>query len=141
MANVLYFIGERYYLAGQRKGKIENFNESTAMMEYYLSVAKPQGSSRADAYYVMGLNYQSIEDDAKAAESFDKAYQAGAKHQYADYCLFAQGKCYEKLQEKDAVSAEDAKAAIAAKYSKLVSDFPQSGYAKDAKTWLENNSK
>ncbi|MEN6383981.1 MAG: tetratricopeptide repeat protein [Phycisphaerales bacterium] len=141
LVDILYFIGLKYYVVGQRSGKTENFNESTAMMENYISTAKPQGTCKADAYYMMGLNYQAMEDYAKAAEAFDKAYQADAKHQYADYCLFAAGNCYEKLAEKKVMSEDESKKMTASYYNKLLEAYPNSQGAYYVREWLANNSK
>ena len=96
---------------------------------------------KASVFYVKGLSCQAAGDYAEAAQAFQNAYQANPKHTYADYCVFASGRCYEKLLEQKLVSENEAKAIITVQYSQLISKFPQSAYKSRAESWLGNNSK
>ena len=95
---------------------------------------------RSAGYYVIGLANNKLGEYVKAANAFKNSYQADANFQYADYCLFAQGYCYEKLLEQGAVPASEAKSIIMIQYYQLISEFPKSCYALYAQNWLEKNS-
>jgi tetratricopeptide (TPR) repeat protein len=84
----------------------------------------------AEAYYILGLDYQNLGDYVKASQKFCSAFETNPKHRYADYCLFAAGRCYEKLLVQGTISEDEAKAIIRAAYSELVSKFPESRYSR-----------
>ena len=100
------------------------------------AVGKTTGST---AYYMLGLNYDKLGEYAKAADAFKNAYQVDSKFKYADYCLFAQGHCYEKLMNNKLISETEAKPRITSNYNKLLAGYPQSKYLLYAIQWLQNN--
>ena len=92
------------------------------------------------AYYHKGLSCQQLEKYEEAAQAFENACQADPYFTNIDYCLLAQGRCYEKLMKSGAASEAEAKSVITRIYSELVSKCPQSPYAVIAKSWLKKNS-
>ncbi|MBU1259656.1 MAG: tetratricopeptide repeat protein [Planctomycetes bacterium] len=94
---------------------------------------------KASVFYVKGLSCRAAGDYAQAADAFQNAYQADPKHQYADYCLFARGYCYEVLLHNKLISEIQAKPIINLQYTKLLADCPRSQYAPYASDWLQSN--
>ncbi|PKL42732.1 MAG: hypothetical protein CVV39_08780, partial [Planctomycetes bacterium HGW-Planctomycetes-1] len=94
---------------------------------------------KASVFYVKGLSCQAAGDYAEAAEAFQNAYQADPKHQYADYCLFARGHCYEILLHNKQISETQARPIINLQYTRLLADCPRSKYAQYASDWLQSN--
>jgi len=111
---------------------------SCELLEKYV-VGKTAGSTLTIAYYTSGLNYDKLGEYEKAAIAFKNAHQTDPKFKYADYCLFAQGYCYEELMENQLVTETEAKPQITSHYSKLLADCPQSKYAPYARGWLQSN--
>jgi tetratricopeptide (TPR) repeat protein len=91
------------------------------------------------AYYLLGLYYNKLGEYTKAADAFKNAYQIDPKFKYADYCLFAQGYCYEKLMNNKLISETEAKSLITSNYNKLLTSYPQSKYSSYAIGWLHGN--
>jgi TolA-binding protein len=146
ISNAIYLITEKCYAEGTKSDVNQVADDklvalSAALLDKYVLGKICGRDNKASAYYVRGLNYNRLGDYAKAAQAFQSAYDANPKHQYADYCLFAQGYCCEKLLEQKLVSETAAAATITSKYSQLISKYPQSEYASHARSWLENNSK
>ena len=132
LTGILLIIAEGYYGKGISGGGEEFFRQSAMLFEDILvgigTVRNERAGYTANACYMLGLNYQQLGEYLKAADAFQNAFQANPKHEYADYCLFATGHCYEKLLKQGAISQVDAKAAISAQYQRLKSEFPQSEY-------------
>ncbi|MFA6426701.1 MAG: tetratricopeptide repeat protein [Phycisphaerae bacterium] len=141
LTDMLFNIGETYYLEGQKNNQSEFFRQSAGLFENDVFSLTLNDTLKAAASYMLGLNYQQLGEYLKAADAFGKSYQADPKFEYADYCLFAVGRCYEKLLEQGSVSQTDAKAVIAAQYLQLISEYPQSKGAPYVREWLKNNPK
>jgi outer membrane protein assembly factor BamD (BamD/ComL family) len=128
--------GQSREVSGTNSGLF--FEKSVELFENDIHGKNVANSVEANAQYIIGLNYEKLGNYAKAAASFEKAYAANPKHECADYFLFAQGRCYEKLLKQGAVSAAEAKSIIMMQYSQLISKFPQSSYKSYAESWLGN---
>jgi predicted negative regulator of RcsB-dependent stress response len=111
---------------------------SSELLEKYVA-GKTGGSTLTTAYYILGLNYDKFGEYTKAVDAFKNAYQTDPKFKYADYCLFAQGYCYEKIVEKGLISEAEGAPLIAVQYNKLLSSYPQSKYAQHAGDWLQSS--
>ena len=94
---------------------------------------------KAGAYYMLGLGYQRLKEYSKALQAFSNSYQANPKFQYADYCLYAQGYCSERMMKEETMTPADAKTIITMQYQQLISEFPKSHYTKKAQVWLDAN--
>jgi len=94
---------------------------------------------KANAYYILGLCYQNLEDYTKAIEAFTNSYASDPYFPHADYCLYAQGDCYQLLMQSKNISEIEARSVIVSVYSELVSKYPQSSYAPNANLWLQKN--
>jgi tetratricopeptide (TPR) repeat protein len=144
LSKAIFLIGEYgYYDAAVRQGDPEqarvDLQKSVELINTALELMSDGDTNAGTYYYVLGLNYQKLEDYDKAARAFADSYQSNPKFNYADYCLFAQGYCTDKLMEQELVSEADAKTIITMQYQQLVSEFPNSDYAKDAQEWLDAN--
>jgi tetratricopeptide (TPR) repeat protein len=89
------------------------------------------------AYYTAGLHYLNLGAFEKAAKAFENASSGKPRYEFADYCLFAQGFCYEQMQNAHAVTDAQARPVISAVYSKLLATYPESQYAAHAADWLQ----
>jgi len=136
LARELLSIAEAYYLIGLNLNENAMFLKSIDLFENNIPAANDPLLT-ASIYYMLGLNYQQQNDYTKAADVFRKAYQVDSKFKHADYCLFAQGHCYEKLMEDGVVSQDEAKVVIRTVHAKLISEFPQSYYLVSAEDWPE----
>ena len=136
IAEMCYEKGENSKIEKEYADKLQNL--SSELLEKYV-VGKTTGSTLTTAYYLLGLKYDKFGEYTKAADAFKKAYKTDPKFKYADYCLFAQGYCYEKLLNKGLVSETEGKPIITIQYSKLLSNYPKSKYAQYAGEWLRDN--
>ncbi|MDO8312451.1 MAG: tetratricopeptide repeat protein, partial [Sideroxyarcus sp.] len=142
-----FFIAESYFEVGMRhtqSGPDPNnvfFTRSLSLFQSVSNGVIGQTETKATVQYMIGLNCDKLGSYLNASQAFAKAYGICPNHPHADYLLFAQGYCYEKLMSRNAVAAPDAKTIITTQYSRLISAFPQSQYTPYAKSWLENDSK
>jgi TolA-binding protein len=139
LANMLITVGEAYYTVGMEHNKSEFFQQSISLFENESSSLELSGYYRAGAFYMLGLNYDHIEDYAKAAAAFANSYQTDPNFTYADYCLFAIGRCFEKMVESKTISITQAKPSIERVYTEFIKKYPNSSCIHDARHWMENN--
>ena len=128
-------IGEKSYEKGFSKLSQEAdpnnslFKFSAALLENDVVPNAPDNTARAMAHYMVGLNYEQLGEYAKAAGAFGAAYQADPKYLYADYCLFAQGRCYEKLKASGKIDANEADVLIKNAYQTFLAEYPDHSMA------------
>jgi TolA-binding protein len=140
----VFFVAEAYYETGMRRSPSEAdlankfFAISAALMELHVFGKLPVSENAASAYYQAGLAYDRLGQYVKAAAAFRNACQADPTHLYADYSLFAQAGCYEKLLNEKQISETDAKSLMTTAYSQLLTKYPKSQYAAKANRWLQN---
>jgi tetratricopeptide (TPR) repeat protein len=117
------------------------FKKSLTILEDNSIWNVPDDAARASINYVIGLDYLQLADYQKAADAFQRTVEIYPQYQYADYCVFAVGSCYEKIADSNSISQADAKPFIESQYTRLIKNYPQSSYAPYAKTWLQEKEK
>lgn len=131
---VLRHIAEKAYLKGAQiplEGSPQNImllNLSLDIVEKEVIGKTSDKIIESHAYYMVGLDCLKLGDNLKAAQAFASAYQSNPNHEFADFCLYKQGYCYEKLIKQNAISETEAKQIIRTAYSKLILRFPDSRY-------------
>ena len=116
------------------------FRKAIAVLQEIISrPPKDKHALMSRVFYALGLNLQGLQDYTEAAGAYARSYQQDPQFEYADYCLFAQGYCFEMLMVEGKIQRADAKTMIVTQYQEVISKFPESNYAKNAQEWLDEN--
>ena len=128
----MFLVGEAYYHAGLKNNQGEFFRQSANMYENDILALKLSDIQKAEASYMLGLNYQKLGEYLKAVEAFENAIaietdpnNANARNLHWLWLLVAD--CYEKLKVEGEVDASDADTVIEAAYQDVVANFSSGG--------------
>lgn len=137
-------IGEEYYYLGSEALKnTENDRAKeylTQAVALWNSVLESNTDSQGECYYLTGMCFYEVGNYTESIKAFEQIHQLYPTFQYADYCLFMQGRCLEKLVEYGEVALTEATTTITTIYSQLVSEYPKSQYSELAKLRLSKYS-
>jgi outer membrane protein assembly factor BamD (BamD/ComL family) len=127
---VILAVAERVYAKGlaqvhQEPNRVNVFfNLSRDIAQNRIAGKTDDKSIETQAYYIAGLDGEELGDFASAAQAFQNAYQTNPLFQFADYCLFAQGNCYEKLKAAGKIDANEADVVIENAYQAFLTKYP-----------------
>jgi tetratricopeptide (TPR) repeat protein len=130
-----YYLGRESLETGMEKEAKNNFNLAIPIWEQVI-YSDVSSEIRSECYYLIGSCYLKSGDYADAETAFQRSYQIDPGYKYADYCLFVQGYCLQKLMENEIPTTNDAFDKLKRIYSEFLTQFPASRYASYAKTWL-----
>lgn len=137
-------IGEEYYYLGREA--LENTDDDrakeylTQAVALWNSVLESNTDSQEECYYLMGMCFYEVGNYTESMKAFEQIHHFYPTFQYADYCLFMQGRCLEKLVEYGEVALTEATSTITTLYSQLISEHPKSQYSELAKLRLAKYS-
>lgn len=135
LAVELFSVANGFFMAGDVWHEEECYSESMQLLQsdimpYY------DTKQQASRLYMLGQNYTKLQDTMNAAQCFQQAYKANPNHVYADWLLYAVGRCYMDLVDLGMVDQVEGDNITREYFQRLADRFPASEYWFDAQSWL-----
>lgn len=136
----MFEIAEDFFSSGQEHGDETFYLRSIEILEKVDFQAVDDLCFRATIFYMLGLNFQQLHDYAMAAEAFGKVCQIDPTHQYAAFCLFSRGRCYDEMIHRGEIPEEEGIIRMRLIFEEVVRTYPSTPEARESQRWLDENN-